>query len=534
MKKWMACASALALLGACGVSKDANAALTAMNLADGKSGMVKYASKSGSGDKVTLKDVVISQGEGDGLKAAKMVLDGLGMGADGQPVVASITLSDISPEKATEGLTLLVKEAGVASANEITSAYLAKIFNEGGPGEAPPFEQLAFDRVSMTGMNVTGDLAKMQMAPSGTFSIDLGELSVSNLKDTVFGAAKFSGFKGAFDVPAEAGAGFPIKGTFDFGTMDLTGVQGKLFAEAFAAGMASATDPAALQAKAFAGLSSPIDPGYTTAKWTPMLIEASGAKLEVTGGSSEVTRNAEGVATAAKAPRTSIKFTTNAADGQLGAMAGMFLGMLNYQTIELYGESDAAYDPATDTTRYNTYSFGMTDGFDLTFNGGFQGLTAAMGAIMGAASQQPTFDEETGELTPAPGPDMAALEAFKVMDLDLTLTDKSLVNRLLALAPMVGGSDPETLRADIIAQLKDMGANLSGAGVDATVANEFTAAVADFVANPGTLKISMKPAAPVALAQEGAQLDKATLGLTITNTPSPASAAPAPAPAPAP
>jgi hypothetical protein len=519
MKKWMLCASALALLGACGVSKDANAALTAMNLADGKAGMVKYASKTGSGDKVTLKDVIISQGEGDGLKASKMVLDGLGLGADGQPVVKSITLSDITPEKVTEGMTLVVKEAGVSSANDVTAAYLAKAFNEGGPGEAPPFEQLAFDRVALSGMNITGDLAKMQMAPSGTFSVDLGELSVSNLKDTVFGAAKFSGFKGAFDVPAEAGAGIPIKGTFDFGTMDLTGVQGKMFADAFAAGMQSATDPSALQAKAFAGLSSPIDPGYTTAKWTPMVIEASGAKLEVTGGASDVTRNAEGVATQAKTPRTAIKFTTNAADGQLGATAGMFLGMLNYQTVELYGQSDAVYDPATDTTRYNGYSFGMTDGFDLQLAGGFQGLTAAMGAIMASASQQPTFDEETGELTPAPGPDMAALEAFKVIDLDLTLTDKSLVNRLLALAPMVGGSDPEAMRADIITQLKSMGADLAGAGVDATVANEFTAAIADFVAKPGTLKIAMKPPAPVALAQEGAQLDKATLGLTITNTP---------------
>lgn len=534
MKKWLVCVSAVALLGACGVSKDANTALTAMNLADGTTGTVKYASKSGSGDKVTLKDVILSESEGDGIRAAKMVLDGLGVGADGQPVVKSITLSDITPEKATDGLTLIVKEVAVGSANDVTSAYLAKIFNEGGPGDAPPFEQLAFDRVSLSGMNVTGDLAKMQMAPSGTFSVELGEISVSDLKETVFGAAKFAGLKGAFDVPAEAGAGFPVKGTFDFGTMDLTGVQGKLFADAFIAGMESATDPSALQAKAFAGLSSPIDPGYTTAKWTPMLIEASGAKLEVSGGASEVTRNAEGVATQAKSPRTSIKFTTNAADGQVGAMAGMFLGMLNYQTLELYGESDAAYDPATDTTRYNTWSFGLTDGFDMSFNGGFQGLTAAMGAIMSAASQQPTFDEETGELTPAPGPDMAMLEAFKVVDLDMTLTDKSLVNRLLALAPMVGGSDPETMRTDIIAQLKDMGANLTGAGVDATVANEFSAAIADFVANPGTLKIAMKPAAPVALAQEGAQLDKAALGLTITNTPSPASAAPAPAPTPAP
>ena len=48
--------------------------------------MVHYASKSGSGDKVTFKDVVIEEQDataGNGLKAKSMTLGGLAMTKDG-------------------------------------------------------------------------------------------------------------------------------------------------------------------------------------------------------------------------------------------------------------------------------------------------------------------------------------------------------------------------------------------------------------------------------------------------------------------
>src|ERR1700754_452194 len=53
MKNWIACAAALALLATCGSSKEATAAMAAMQITDGKSGTVHFASKSGSGDKIT-------------------------------------------------------------------------------------------------------------------------------------------------------------------------------------------------------------------------------------------------------------------------------------------------------------------------------------------------------------------------------------------------------------------------------------------------------------------------------------------------
>jgi hypothetical protein len=521
MKKLIVGACAVALLAGCGVSKDANAAFAAMNIGDGKSGTIKYATKSGSGDRITLKDVIISETAGQGLKASQMVLSGLDMGADGKPLVREITIRDIAPETAEPGLTMLIKTMSVESRSDVTSAYLARLFGPEGPGEAPPFEQWDLERMTLEGLTLKGDLAAMEAGTSGAFNVTLDEISVRDLKNTVFGKAKLAGLKGDFDVPAEAGAGFPIKGAFDFGEMDLTGLQGKLFADAFMAGMESATtggaDGALIEPDVFGSLSSPIDPGYTTARWTPMFIEASGARLDISGGEGQVTRNGEGVATKSTSSRASLKFTTNAANGSLGQMAGAGLSMVGYESLELYGQADATYDPATDTTRYTRYNFGLTDGFDINLTGGFQGLTQAIKAVMAAGSAAPTYDAETGEMTPA-NPDLSGLEVFKVVDFDMTLVDKSLVNRLLGLSSMTG-SDPETMRADIVAQVRALGADLSGAGVDPAVANEFMTALANFVERPGTLRITMKPAQPVALAKEGQTLDKAALGLSITHTP---------------
>jgi hypothetical protein len=130
-----------------------------------------------------------------------------------------------------------------------------------------------------------------------------------------------------------------------------------------------------------------------------------------------------------------------------------------------------------------------------------------------------------------PGPDLSAL---KLVDLDLTLTDKSLVTFLLGLGanPMFGGAgDVEAFRADIVNQVTAMAAG-GLPGVDKSVASEFSTAVAAFIKQPGTLNIKLKPATPLALADSSgappATATKSSLGFSATFTPS--AAAPAPKP----
>src|SRR5690349_6817925 len=110
MKVWIASASALLLATACGVSKEATEALTAMKLQDGASSpLIKYAEKSGSGNTVTLKNVTMGDPETGtpGFKASSMVLGGLEMSDAGKPVVATITFKDVAPAQPLgEGLSL--------------------------------------------------------------------------------------------------------------------------------------------------------------------------------------------------------------------------------------------------------------------------------------------------------------------------------------------------------------------------------------------------------------------------------------------
>jgi hypothetical protein len=527
MKTWIVSASALALLAACGSSKEATAALEAMKLSDGESGLVTYASKTGSGDKVTLKDVVIGGAE-QGVKAKSLMMDGLGMTADGKPIFKEMVLTDVSPAQDTPGLTFNLSTISVKNPNETTAAYLAGAFAEGGPGTPPPFEQWSLDKFSFNGLSIKGDLAAMG-AGAGSFNVAMDEMSVADLKDTIFGAAKLAGLKGDFDIPAEAGAGFPIVGKFDFGAGEIKNLRGGIYAKAFEAGMAQAQDPTAatnVEADIMAAMSSPIDPGYDSFDWSGMNIEASGVKLSSTPMTQKATRDADGVVTAISSPRSSITFAVNAADGQLGAMAGGVLGMVGYDKIELYGEGEANFDKGTDTTRYTKYNFGMTDGFDIEMDGGFQGvqkalvsLMSAISAMEGGAIVEPSDDPNAAPAQPTP--DFSGLGELTIVDVDVKLTDKSLVNRLFNLSSMMGSPDPEALRTDIVNQIAALGVDLEAAGVDKAVSNELLTAVSDFIKKPGVLHVTLKPAAPLKLGTVSGpeQLTKSTLGFSATHTP---------------
>jgi len=529
MKIWIASAGALLMLAACGASKDATAALAAMNLQEGASSpIVKYEGKSGSGDTITLKNVVVGPG-GTGLKATSMVLGGLDVTEAGKPVVKSITLKGITPEQALPaGMTFNLSTVAIEGLNPVTGEFIASALTEAGPGEPPPFEQWGFSKISVNGMTFAADGAA---GMPGKVNVQLGEFSFSDLKDTLIGNTRLSGLKGDFDIPPEA-AGFPVKGTFDFGVSDIKNIRGKLFADAVEAGIASAGDPAAmagLNSNIMASLGSPIDPGYDAFTWSGMNIDASGAKLAISKIDQKVTRNAEGIATAISTPRSTLTFSADSAGGAIGQQATMGLAMVGYpsSTIELYGEGEATFDPATDTTRYVKSSFGLTDGVDFSMTGGVQGLTKAMGALMDAmssfeSSMTPADPSDPTAPPAMPQPDFSGIAELKVVDLDLTITDKMLVNFMLGVAAMGSGGDVETLRTDIINQVNALAGSLPPGSVDPTVATEFSNAMAAFVKQPGSLNIKLKPAQPMALGAMGASpVTKEQLGFSATFTPSP-------------
>jgi len=513
MRRGMIAVAALIATAACSDGRDAASAIEAMKLADGQSGLVKYASKSSSGDKFTFKDVVLSSDSG-GFKADKMVLDGLDLTPDGKPILSDIVLTGLSPETSVPGLEVTLKEVALRDLNPSTGAYLASVFSEGPSAVAPAFEAWGVGAAVLNGLQVKGDLAQLGGGVGG-FNMILETLSFADLDKSVVGEFSLAGLKGDFDIPAEAGAGFPVKGSFDFGTGEIRNLRAAAIASQLVAGFQAAMDPSAasnLDQAMLSAMTSPIDPGYDSLSWTGINIDAAGLKLITTPLEQAVVRNSDGVAVNVTAPRASVTLAADAAQGQLGALVGGALGMVGYQSLELYGETDAAFDPKTDTTRFTKYSFGLKDGFDLSLTGGFKGVQSAMKALFSAASADP--------LATGLEPDLSGLGDLTLVDLDLKLTDKSLVNRLLNLSGLIGAPDPESLRSDIVNQIGALKTDLSSAGIDAGLADEVLSALSDFVAKPGTLSLKLSPKSPLKFGDVSSpeELTKESLGLSASHS----------------
>ncbi|HEX5008113.1 MAG TPA: hypothetical protein VFV70_13430 [Hyphomonadaceae bacterium] len=543
MKVWIASVSAMLLATACGVSKEATEALTAMKLQEGASSpLIKYAEKSGSGNTVTLKNVTVGDPETGtpGFKASSLVLGGLEMSDAGKPVVTTITLKDVAPaEPLGEGMSLNFSTVGIEGLNPVAGAFFAAGLAGDQAATPPPFEQWGFKKISVNGMTFAMDGAAMG-APGSKLNMQLGEFSVSDLKETIFGNMHMDGLKGDFEMPGEMimpGAA-PVKGAFDFGTADVTNIRGKIYADMFGVSMGAATDPSAqanMGDKIMAAYTSPLEPGYDSLSWSGMTAEAAGAKLEASKVSSVATRNAQGVVTALKSPRATLTFTADSAGGMFGQFATMGLTMAKFPSpkVELYSESDFTYDPASDTTRAVNYTFGVTDALDMKVAAGLQGVTKTlagllntMGPTMGGAMDPLAGLEnpsaQAGDPTAVPAPNLDFVSLLKLVDLDLTVTDKGVVGMLTALT----GQTEEAARADLAKQILASTEDLvTGAKAEPALANEFTSALAAFVKQPGSLNIKMKPAAPVAL-DGAAPLTKQSLGFAASFTPSPAAPAP--------
>lgn len=513
MKRGLIAATALLIVGACSDGRDAAAAIEAMKLSESGVGAVKYSTKTASGDKFTFKNVVFSLGTDASIAAETMVLDGLDLTGEGKPVVSDIILSGLSPEAAAPGVAISVKEIALRDLNPVMGAYLADVFANGPDATAPAFESWGLGSASLNGLEVKTDLAQVG-AGAGSFNVSLGELSFADLEKSALGRFSLSGLKGDFDVPAEAGFGFPMKGSFDFGVGEIKNFRAGVFANALAAGFQSAMDPAAavgLEAAMMKAMSSPIDPGYDELSWSEMNIDAAGLKLATSKIGQKVSRNGDGVAVSVSSPRASMTLTADAAQGQLGAIVGGALGAIGYQTLELYGETEATFDPKTDTTRFTKYGLGLKDGFDLVLTGGFKGVQSAMSSLISAAGADP--------LAAGAEPDLSGLGDLTLVDLDLKLTDKSFVNRMLNLSGFLGAPDAESLRTDIVNQVLALQTDLSSAGVDPGLATELLGAVAEFIRTPGTLSLKMTPKAPLRFGDVSGpeQLTKDALGLSASH-----------------
>lgn len=586
MKLKLAYASVLALSTAACASGTALEALTAMqilenNPADG----ISYASRSGSGGNLTLKDVAIRSTSpaiqiGEALaedspgtparpeivaRAETVRFTGLDM-KDGKPVFTGMVASNVTPAGAgvDPGSTMKIGSIGIEGMNAATGAFVAGAFTKAGPGEPPPFEQWQFSSASVKGFTLAGEIGgdsgensaeDSEPYPTGSIRLELGELSLSNVKDKIIGLTRLSGIKGEMNIPGD----FPIAGTFDLGTMDYTNIRAGLYADMFAAGMGSAGGAGSTDwSKVFANYTSPLESYLDAFTWTGAKANFSGLKVDISPTSYTTTRDANGVVIATKIPPSTFKLTADSESGNLGAMGMMLLAMGGYPSnvIEVYTQGDATFDPQKDLTRYTGYNIGVSDVVDIKVDGGVLGLKQALPTLLAGmmtvveatsslaedaieegenAADEDGAEPDADADADAGGNPLDAIPAeaqgavmqmvmgligLQVTDLDISITDKQLVGLILNQTSSSSGQSVEEFRADLMNMVKGSSVFMTDAGIDAELANEATTAIGAFLGQPGTLRIQIKPKSPVgAMSLVLSPPTKESLGFSATFTP---------------
>lgn len=561
--------ASLLVLSACGTSQEALQALDLMQFRENATVPgFSYSKLSGSGNDVKLEGVSFlsspfmaammgmadegaeaedadAESVGPVLTMGSVVLNGLTM-KDGKPVVRDFVFNGISPVGDMGGTTVTVGSIGIEGMDETTGAFIAGAFTEAGPGEIPAFEAWKFGKAAISNIAVKGEVESE--AGLSSFDVKVGELSVSNLNDTMMGLVRIAGIAGEVNIPTEM---VPISAVFDLGKLDIANLNSGLFVKPFMMGMEAAmtgsTEPDF--ASMYADYTSPLEAGYDRLDWSGLSVDVSGLKLNSSPLSSVLTRNADGVVTATEMPLASLKLTADSSGGMAGAMGLMVLAMAGYpsDSVEIYAGGKATFDPEKDITRYTGYNLGVTDVVDVKMDVGVVGLQAALPALMSAVTSmtslvgdaaEPELDDE-GNPVPGDSDDMSnastmmamqmmmAIMPLQLTDLDLSITDESLVKLILNQQAAGAGQSLDDYRADLVAMVQGASVFMSDAGVDPAIANELTAAAAGFLSGPGTLRLQIKPKQPFGvLSAMAAPITKDSLGFSATFTPA---AAPEPA-----
>jgi hypothetical protein len=592
MKLKLACASLL-VLSACGPSREAMSALQDMQiLQNDPNAPLSYASISGSGNDVTLSGVEMRVGAGlvammtgpqtvrldlnsgdfavgdaaapsltteeaakptTVAKAGSMTLRGLTL-KDGKPIVRDIVLKGITPTVPMEGASVSLGSLSFEGMNETTGQFIAGAFTKNGMGAPPPLEQWSFTRAGIGAMSLAVPIPQEE-GEGGSVNVQLGELSIANLKDKTIGLILLDGLKGDVAIPGMP----PVAGTFDLGRLEVGGIRTERVASEFMTSFNERMNPGAPvdYAAMYKDYTSPLDGGIDRVAWNGVKADFSGLKLTMDGLNSSVQRNAEDVATGISFPRATLKVTADSSGGTLGAMGLMMLAMSGYDSnsIEMYLEGAAAFDPAKDLTRWDNYNLGVTDAFDVKMSVGVAGLQKALPTLLTAISQfqaaqaveddaddagegeedadggdedEDAEDEGAdfgggifgGANGAAMGSLIMGLLPLSLTDLDMSITDQKVVDLILEQQAIPAGQTVEQLRQDLVGMLTGGAVFMTDAGVDAAIANELSAAAAGFMSGPGTLHITLKPKQPLGVMSAMLMpITKESLGFSATFTP---------------
>ncbi len=469
--------------------------LAALKL-DGESNeFISFADSSTAKGGAVFKDVSIKPKDENGkaLIAKTMTFDGLNMTDEG-PSFDRLVLSDMSLVDEEEGVNLAIGDISIVEPNAAASQFFASLIQGEEPEDVAPFSEWAFDRLSLSDLT----LSATPKEEDGSISATIGELSMSSLAEAVAGNTLFSDIKIDFDIQD---GDMPMKGNLNLDKLSLANMQASFF-DTLAEASSDPEAIAGLNEKLMADYTSPIDQGYDQGVVEGLSFDVSGLSFSMPRSATKVVRDKNGVATQIVSPKTEFKLSADAEGGQIGAQLAQALAMLDYTDLEFAVEAKASYDPETQETRYDDYVIGMKDGFELSFNGGAFGLLDAMKGL------------SSGE--PGEAPNMDALSGMKFSDMEISLEDKSLLDRAFKVGAQMQGMEPAQLKSMATGFLAMGSMQMNQSGVDTAIVNQVVGAITTFVEDSGTLTIKLAPEAPIAMSdfEDPSKLTVESLGFS--------------------
>lgn len=522
MKHLMLGAAALALLAGCngndtpatptttladlvvrdGDPAKAGDALAAMALSEGSTGVLTAAERNVSGDDATFTNVTIT-GEDD-LQIGSLVFEGLNMEGD-VATFGKMTFSDIEIQPDGEDSTVKVGQIELINPSPELSGWLAATLN-GQEAPFPSVDDISFGSASISGISADIDDADMD----GSFG--LGKFEIRDMADLK--AARFMIEGITFDgVNPADGMDFTAK----LDEMSMLNVDAK-YLKAIEDNFGD--EDAMMSAIMDAVYEDPMEPGYDSFALKGFDMNLAGAMVKMDSLTSFIERNSAGQPVKYITNPYTISIDADADGGEAGMGLLQGLSVLGYERLVLKGESVSDYDPDQDIMSFdakNSY-VELEDGARFSMGGKMGGI-ADYSRKMGTAMD---FEALAAGAEPDPDAMNEAIGALTIYDFTLEIDDEGLVDRAINAAATSQNQDPAQLKSQISMML-GMAPMMAGEipGLDMALLTDTTGALSKFIADPGTLTISMEPKQPLSVASiienpDPAAYTKDSLGYSVS------------------
>lgn len=524
MQKLLIGAAALALLAGCGQEEVtvpapeelgevtvragnpamAANALTAMSLSDSGDGVFTFAEKSVDGAIATFSDVTIAGA--DELTIGSMVLDGLDMTEAGASF-GKLSLNDIAVTAPDEEGEFALAGIELTNPSPELAAWISGVLDDGEPdAEFPSAENLSFDSWSMSGLTGSFD----DSGAEGTLGIE--SLEIRGVGDLKAKQASISGLN--FDVLSlEDDMPFNMS----LGSLSASNIDAE-FVQAIQENIGD--EDAMMSAIVSMVYDNPMDPGYDLVAMDDFKASVAGAMFEIPSINASVERNEAGQPVKYTTAPYTMKLTGDAEAGEFGAGLLEGLSVIGYESLEMSGASEASYDPDKDIVSFSAGDnyLELKDGAKFSFGGKVEGYSAY--------SQQVGSSFDFAELAEGGEPDpMAMTEALGALtfhNIELSIEDDSLVNRVINAVATESGQDPEQMKGQIAMGLGMAPMMVQGSGVDMALVTEATSALSSFISDPKTLTLKLSPSEPLSVASlmanpDPSALTKDMLGFSASN-----------------